>query len=188
MQVYNGITHGITRVLADEGVRGFWRGLAPAIMLIAPQTAIMFTTYEALKRLTTPSDGDEEASMRFSLLTPFSGAIAGCLSKTTVYPLEVVKKRFQIVGFEEARSHFGRLPSVVTTSAMAANSNNNGSTVIVKRTGLATISSVFRIVRDEGARALFKGWGPAMLKAGVSTGLTFTFFEFYKSLLMRCNF
>ncbi len=173
-------------MLADEGVRGFWRGLAPAIMLIAPQTAIMFTTYEALKRLTTPSDGGEEASTRFSLLTPFSGAIAGCLSKTTVYPLEVVKKRFQIVGFEEARSHFGRLPSVVTTSAMAT--NNNGSTVIVKRTGLATISSVFRIVRDEGARALFKGWGPAMLKAGVSTGLTFTFFEFYKSLLMPFNF
>lgn len=83
-----------------------------------------------------------------------------------MYPLDVVKKRFQAVGFEEARRHFGRLP---------ARSNSEW--------GLVTADCLWRIYLEEGFMGIFKGWTPAMLKAGVSTGLTFTFFEIYKSLL-----
>ena len=100
------------------------------------------------------------------LLTPFSGAFAGCLSKTVVYPLDVVKKRLQIIGFEKARRHFGRLP-------LRSNSE----------WGLVTANNLWRIYSTEGFRGLFKGWIPAILKASVTTGLTFTFFEMYRSLL-----
>ena len=100
------------------------------------------------------------------LMAPFSGALAGCLSKTVVYPLDVVKKRFQIVGFEEARRHFGRLPP---------RSNCLW--------GLVTANCLWRIYSMEGFKGLFKGWVPAVLKAGVTTALTFTFFEMYRSLL-----
>ncbi len=102
-----------------------------------------------------------------SLLTPFSGAISGCLAKTAVYPLDVMKKRFQVIGFEEARVSFGRLPASVATA----------------KRGLITLTCLWQLMLDEGVTGLFKGWTQSMLKAGITTSLTFSFFELYRSLL-----
>ncbi|VDD76727.1 unnamed protein product [Mesocestoides corti] len=169
VKVYRGLAHGFQRILQDEGVLALWKGLVPSLLLIAPQIAISFATYEGIKRAITPEAGT--GSGLLSLLTPFSGAFAGCLAKTVVYPLDVVKKRFQVVGFEEARSQFGRLPSTAI----------EGQGVLHRR-GLLTLACLLKILREEGPIAIFKGWTPAMLKAGVTTGLTFSFFELYKSL------
>ncbi|VDK35281.1 unnamed protein product [Taenia asiatica] len=160
IRVYRGFFHGVQQMLVNEGPTSFWRGLAPSLILIVPQNAIAFATYGGLKRW---FGGFQNSSV---LLTLFSGAVAGCLARSAVYPLDVVKKRFQAVGFEEARRHFGRLP---------ARSNSEW--------GLVTADCLCRIYLEEGFMGIFKGWTPAMLKAGVSTGLTFTFFEIYKSLL-----
>ncbi|KAM3181610.1 hypothetical protein ACTXT7_014035 [Hymenolepis weldensis] len=159
-KVYHGVFHAVKRILLDEGSSGFFKGLSPSLFLILPQTAISFATYEKLKR------AFNEITHNSYLLTPFSGAFAGCVSKTAVYPLDVAKKRFQVVGFEEARQHFGKLPTKTET-----------------RLGLVTLSSLSQIFVKEGFRGLFKGWCPSMLKAAVTTSLTFTFFELYKSLL-----
>lgn len=105
--------------------------------------------------------------------TPLAGAMAGCLSKTCVYPLDVVKKRFQVVGFEKARLQFGRLPEVA----------KSGSTFPSSLFASVTASTLQQVWLKEGLNGLFKGWVPAMLKASVSTGLTFTFFEIYRSLI-----
>nr|CDS26064.1 mitochondrial thiamine pyrophosphate carrier [Hymenolepis microstoma] len=158
-KVYHGVCHAMKQILRDEGLPGFFKGLSPSLSLIVPQTAIAFATYEKLKRAFS------EITHNSYLLTSFSGGFAGCVSKTAVYPLDVAKKRFQVVGFEIARQHFGKLPTKAET-----------------RLGLITLCSVWQIVVHEGVRGLFKGWCPSMLKAAVSTSLTFTFFEFYRSL------
>lgn len=38
-----------------------------------------------------------------------SGSIAGVISKSLTYPFDLFKKRLQVGGFEEARSHFGQV-------------------------------------------------------------------------------
>lgn len=50
IKVYHGFAHGVQRILLDEGPLALWRGLAPSLILIVPQTAIAFATYEELKR------------------------------------------------------------------------------------------------------------------------------------------
>ncbi|VDN23178.1 unnamed protein product [Dibothriocephalus latus] len=107
-----------------------------------------------------------------TLLTPAIGALAGCISKTAVYPLDLVKKRFQIVGFEEARKPFGKLPNVKLEAPFK----------------FTTGRVLVEICRTEGFLGLFKGWLPSMLKAGVSTAATFTFFEMYKELIASGHF
>ncbi|VDN98273.1 unnamed protein product [Rodentolepis nana] len=163
-KVYHGVCHAIKQILLDEGLSGFFKGLSPSLSLIVPQTALSFATYEKLKRTFS------EITHNSCLLTPFSGAFAGCVSKTAVYPFDVAKKRFQVVGFEAARQHFGKLPTKAET-----------------RLGLITLSSMWQIVVQEGVRGLFKGWCPSMLKSAVTTSLTFTFFEFYRSLVSDVN-
>lgn len=40
------------------------------------------------------------------------GFIAGAASKSMVYPLDVLKKRLQVQGFEEARRGFGHFVAI----------------------------------------------------------------------------
>jgi solute carrier family 25 folate transporter 32 len=39
------------RVYANEGIRGFYKGLGPTQLRVAPQAAITFAAYENIKRL-----------------------------------------------------------------------------------------------------------------------------------------
>ncbi|VDL91552.1 unnamed protein product [Schistocephalus solidus] len=170
-KVYRGIFHGVGCILREEGFLAFWRGLTPALLLIVPQLALSFSIYEGVKRTCRPgksstSDSHDLAPW-LSLMTPLAGALAGCVSKTVIYPLDLVKKRFQIMGFEEARMPFGKLPNLKKTTPYKF------------KTGFVLL----QIWHTEGFLGLFKGWWPSMLKAGVSTGATFTFFELYKALI-----
>ena len=69
------------------------------------------------------------------------GALSGMISKVLLLPFDVVKKRLQIQGFEEARKSFGRF------------SHYDG------------MLSCFRgIVKEEGVMGLFKGTAASVLK------------------------
>uniref|UniRef100_A0A4W4GVE1 Mitochondrial thiamine pyrophosphate carrier n=1 Tax=Electrophorus electricus TaxID=8005 RepID=A0A4W4GVE1_ELEEL len=85
-----------------------------------------------------------------------SGSIAGVISKTMTYPCDLFKKRLQVGGFEEARLSFGQV-----------------------RTYHGFVDCMVRIAREEGLRGFFKGLSPSLLKASLSTGFTFFWYEFF---------
>ena len=39
---------------AEAGVRGFWRGLAPALLRAVPTNAVTFLTFDAVMRVLNP--------------------------------------------------------------------------------------------------------------------------------------
>jgi len=82
------------------------------------------------------------------------GSAAGLCAKVTVYPLDVIKKRLQMEGFQ-----YGR---VVVGSA---------------RRYHGFVHCARQIITYEGVRALYKGLGPSVLKALVTTGLHFSTYE-----------
>lgn len=47
---YAGVGDAVTRMLKEEGVRAFYRGLPPRLLSVVPMTAIQFTVYELAKR------------------------------------------------------------------------------------------------------------------------------------------
>lgn len=83
------------------------------------------------------------------------GTLAGMGAKTIIYPMDVAKKRLQIQGFEEARKPFGQTRQY------------NNFYICLKRIYL----------EEGGLRGIYKGLSPGMLKAGVSTGLSFLFYD-----------
>lgn len=90
-----------------------------------------------------------------------SGSCAGVISKTLTYPFDLIKKRLQVGGFEEARLKFGEV-----------------------RTYHGFVDCVLRIGREEGPRGFFKGLSPSLLKAALSTGFTFFWYEFFISAIV----
>jgi solute carrier family 25 (mitochondrial folate transporter), member 32 len=47
---YHGVRDAVRRILVEEGVSGFYRGLPTNLMRVVPSCAITFTLYELLQR------------------------------------------------------------------------------------------------------------------------------------------
>ncbi|EGG15839.1 EF-hand domain-containing protein [Cavenderia fasciculata] len=76
------------QVFADGGFRGMFRGNLANVLKVSPESAIKFGSFEAIKRLFAESDSELTSQQRF-----ISGASAGVISHTSLFPLEVVRTR-----------------------------------------------------------------------------------------------
>lgn len=94
------------------------------------------------------------------------GALSGVISKTVVYPLDMVRKRLQIQGSEQQRSIAGN-----------ASRGSAAPTTVWK--------CMVHIVRQEGYLALYKGLLPGILKAAPASAVTFFVFSQTGALLER---
>ncbi|KAF8563646.1 hypothetical protein P879_08973 [Paragonimus westermani] len=188
-KLYQGMIHAAVYIASHEGVHGFFRGLVPSLLLIAPQTGLQFAIYHTFNQVVQtlhrrwPNVRDEEPDrnpqtcglvvepgavkqqvVELCSVSPLqslvSGGLAGMGSKCVIYPLDMIKKRMQVHGFEEARVRFGRIP--IASSVRHC---------------------LISIWNTEGAAALFKGLRPTLLKSCVSISCRFTAYEQFCRLL-----
>lgn len=77
-------------ILQQGGIRGFWRGLSPSLIMQVPGTGIYYATYENLKN---------ELNSRSIFTTEYSPPFAGCLSRiiaaTATSPFEFIRTMYQ---------------------------------------------------------------------------------------------
>ncbi|XP_075134834.1 mitochondrial thiamine pyrophosphate carrier [Leptodactylus fuscus] len=157
-KVYRTLRHAVVTMYRTEGVLTFYRGLFPTLLAVFPYAGLQFSSYNFLKRIwswfftSNPEKRDNLKSL-------VCGSGAGVISKTVTYPLDLFKKRLQVGGFEQARAAFGEV-----------------------RTYQGLVDCAFRMHKEEGFRGLFKGLSPSLLKAAVSTGLTFFSYEMFCSM------
>lgn len=89
---YVGVVDGVKRVVREEGILGFWKGLVPSLMGVS-QGALQFTMYDTLKYRFRQDDA-EGGKLRFWEYIGMS-----CVSKIAatlmVYPCQVLKSRLQ---------------------------------------------------------------------------------------------
>jgi len=46
---YRSTPHAFSMILKTEGIRGFYKGMLPNLLKVAPSVAIVFVTYEFVK-------------------------------------------------------------------------------------------------------------------------------------------
>lgn len=103
----------VNKVVPRSGIANFYRGFAPTILGMLPYAGMSFLTHDtvgdwlrhpAIARYTTipGSESKSKKGSRHPQLTAAaelsSGAIAGLVSQTSSYPLEVVRRRMQVGG------------------------------------------------------------------------------------------
>ncbi|XP_007557496.1 PREDICTED: mitochondrial thiamine pyrophosphate carrier [Poecilia mexicana] len=159
-KVYSNLRYAVSTMWRSEGPVAFYRGLSPTLVAVFPYAGLQFFFYNVFKQLLAPPSKSKDSGGNVRSLICGSGA--GMISKTLTYPFDLFKKRLQVAGFEKARAHFGQV-----------------------RTYTGLIDCAVQIVEEEGIRGCFKGLSPSLLKAALSTGFTFFWYEFFLNVL--CN-
>ncbi|GMS96331.1 hypothetical protein PENTCL1PPCAC_18506, partial [Pristionchus entomophagus] len=147
---YRGTLHAMVKIGRSEGAIGFFRGWLPSVAQVAPYTGLQFWFYNAICTRLDDLTGQHDSKLNQFL----SGAGAGTLAKTVLYPLDMVRHRLQMNGFQRG--------------------SDFGSTSDYSR---GMMRSVLHIVQREGAMGLFKGLWPSQLKAAANSGFAFLFYE-----------
>ncbi|KAJ5239223.1 Mitochondrial carrier protein LEU5 [Penicillium chermesinum] len=104
----------VNKAVPRSGIANFYRGFGPTILGMLPYAGISFLTHDtvgdwlrlpALSQYTTIKGSEAKYSVQNSKrlqLTAaaelFSGAVAGLVSQTASYPLEVIRRRMQVGG------------------------------------------------------------------------------------------
>jgi hypothetical protein len=160
--------------------------MSAAMMSVAPYMGLNFGFYEFTKQQL--QNAKDKLSERFSCINSpkfasrisntisfTSGAIAGGLSKTIIYPLDTVKKRLQAEVLQNtiydchSRDPGHDIGRITTNSSKYVNFRH----------------CLTKIFRDEGLKGFYKGYAPTLLKSIFSTSIAFGVFEIVKVSLMK---
>uniref|UniRef100_H3B219 Solute carrier family 25 member 16 n=1 Tax=Latimeria chalumnae TaxID=7897 RepID=H3B219_LATCH len=103
---YTGIVHAFKTIYTQEGgFRGFYRGLTPTIIGMAPYAGFSFFTFGTLKSLGLnhapallgrPSSDNPDVLVLKTHINLLCGGIAGAIAQTISYPLDVARRRMQL--------------------------------------------------------------------------------------------
>ncbi|KAL1806017.1 hypothetical protein DCAR_0831769 [Daucus carota subsp. sativus] len=165
---YRGIAHALATVLREEGPRALYKGWLPSVIGVVPYVGLNFAVYESLKDWLVKSRPfglveDTELGVATKLAC---GAAAGTVGQTVAYPLDVIRRRMQMVGWKDA--------SAVVTG-------DGKSQARLEYTGM--VDAFRKTVRHEGFRALYKGLVPNSVKVVPSIAIAFVTYEVVKDVL-----
>mmetsp|Transcript_21588 Transcript_21588/g.52611 ORF Transcript_21588/g.52611 Transcript_21588/m.52611 type:complete len:465 (+) Transcript_21588:109-1503(+) len=100
----------LKQLVADAGWRSLWLGNGVNVLKVAPENALKFTLFEALRRSEAlgPEAPGSEIGKRF-----VAGAISGAVAQAAVYPFEVCKTVLQTQGAPGGAVHGMSIPRLL---------------------------------------------------------------------------
>lgn len=90
--VYNGIVDAFVKIIREEGASELYRGLAPSLIGVIPYAATNYCAYDTLRKAYRKVFKQEKIGNMETLLI---GSLAGAISSTATFPLEVARKHMQ---------------------------------------------------------------------------------------------
>ncbi|KAE8220395.1 hypothetical protein CF319_g6074 [Tilletia indica] len=135
----------------EGGWRGLYRGCIATSAGVAPYVSLNFYVYEALRARFVDENGDISTVVKLGC-----GGVAGTVSQTLTYPLDVLRRRMQMAGMKDERLGFK------------------------EKTSWAVMGSLFKA---EGVRGLYRGLFSNLLKVAPSIATSFTVYETVQQML-----
>jgi len=149
----------VREVWKIEGFKGFYRGMIPTLFTYAPESAICWGVYGALKERTSEKLSSFISS-DFNLLlasSSMSGALTGNVTALIFHPADLIRARIQT--------------GIVGSASEKSNS----------RFGTTSVREVFLdLIRREGWRGLTKGLVSKIFYNSGTTALAMTVYDMLK--------
>ena len=156
-KLYRNLHSAVRLMYLENGLKTFYKGLTPTLILIVPQAGMNFGFYSLYLHIWKSWCSLAPVSVlkgNEGIESLVCGGLAGMSSKTLTLPLDLLKKRLQVQGFESARRDFGQ---------------------ITKYNGVA--DTFRKILVHEGILGFYKGAVPAILKTSITTSVSFYVYE-----------
>ena len=190
---YTSMASCIRHTYANEGLRGFYRGIIPPLLTVSVMRALSFSLYERGKGYLLPLVVGEEARRdyvtratayqvlpvgRYATVCSLSGAVTGFVMGAISAPLELVKVQMMLERIR-ARENLARLNLMD-----AAISSQGAKTMSLDMSGeRSSWRTACEIVKRRGVRGLYYGFTPHMIRETLGTALYFGGYESMKSTL-----
>lgn len=149
---YNGIVDAFVKIIRQEGPAELFRGLAPSLIGVIPYSATNYFAYDTLRKTYRKVFKQEKIGNIETLLI---GSMAGAISSSATFPLEVARKQMQVGALS------GRQVYKNVLHALAS------------------------ILEKEGLPGLYKGLGPSCMKLVPAAGISFMCYEACKRILVE---
>jgi len=144
----------VTMYKTEGGWTALYRGIIPTVAGVAPYVGLNFMIYEGIRTWFT-LDGQTDPGALAKLA---SGAASGAISQSITYPLDVLRRRFQ----------------VNTMAGMG-----------FQYTSMA--DAIKSILRQEGYKGFYKGLTPNLLKVAPSMAANWLSFEMARDFFMSLS-
>ncbi|RHY91391.1 hypothetical protein DYB37_010703 [Aphanomyces astaci] len=146
------------RIVQADGLRGFYRGCTSGLVGVIPFEGIQFACYEYGKAYATthrwpPCRWPQNKTQLQTVDHLALGSIAGAVAQVVAYPLDTIKKRLQLQG-------------------SGSNARYDG-----------MVDCLAKVVREEGAMALYRGTVPNMVRLVPYAAVMFASYEAAKDFL-----
>lgn len=92
---YRGIGHALASIVREHGPLGLYRGLGATLLQVGPSLSINYAAYETTRSLWLSRTKEQNPSVVVSLAC---GSLAGLVSSTMTFPLDLVRRRMQLQG------------------------------------------------------------------------------------------
>ena len=96
---YKSVYDGMIHIYTEEGVRGYYRGLGPALLRDLPFSAMAFSLYNQYKRFLTEMFGEGP------YVSMASGGLAGFTATLITQPFDIIKTRNQFSHIAGEQGH-----------------------------------------------------------------------------------
>lgn len=178
---YTSSFDALQRIVANEGLRGLYKGYWSTLGSFGPFSAVYFVFYEYFTTLLrgwfVPSSGPAGSAYELSPTAKFAialgaGALGNLVASVCTNPLELVKTRLQV-----QRAVLQRMSAGPGGAAPVA-----PSLYAYHYDGL--MDGLSQMARTDGVRALWRGVGARVAYTAPNAALTMGFFELLKSKLL----
>ena len=136
---YRGVGDAARCIVRREGWRALWQGVGPAVAAVAPFVAVQQSVYDVGKQGARLWLDAEPSAPLFASC----GVAAGVVAQTTIYPLDVLRRRMQA-----PPAAGGAPPPASAAEALRA------------------------VLREGGPRALWAGIIPAWLRVAPTVAIS----------------